>query len=119
MDYDNNRRYTQKSNTGFWIIALLTIALCAYMIYSHFVKFSESGIFKVVETYSYGAPVDYRSMISSAIFDFVCGFLYILSLLVVIYSILRKDIKILSISFFATLILTLAVFIINEILFYI
>ena len=113
MDYDYNKQYTQKSNTGFWVIVLLTIALCGYMTYTQAMGFANAG-FNAIDSYAYGLTeetVENRmKSSSSAIISFIFAVLYFILLIITIICAFSKNIKILMISFVSSLVLTLIVF---------
>ncbi len=118
MDYDYNRQYIQKSNTGFWVIVLLTIALCGFMCYTYAMEFADAG-FKAVDSYAYGLSENVMEnrmkSSSSAILYFIFAVLYFILLIVSVICAFTKNIKILMISFISSLILTVIVFFITAI----
>jgi hypothetical protein len=122
MDYNDNRKYTEKSNTGFWVIAVLTIAICGYMAYAHFTQSLYSGTV-AVDTYVQGIGMEqteYNHMTSSAraVINFIFGIIFSVLLIAGIISILKKNLKMLAICFFSTLVFSLAIFVINEVMQY-
>ncbi|MBB4035213.1 phosphoglycerol transferase MdoB-like AlkP superfamily enzyme [Dysgonomonas hofstadii] len=121
MDYEKNKYYTQKTNTGFWVIAILTMVLCGYLAYEHAMGFADSG-FKAVDSYVYGLNdrvIEGRmSSSSSAIFNLIFAVLYFILLIVTVICTFAKNIKILMVSFVSSLLLTILVFFITEIITY-
>ncbi|MDH6308773.1 hypothetical protein M2451_001339 [Dysgonomonas sp. PFB1-18] len=122
MDYEYNKQYTEKSNTGFWVIAVLTIAICGYMAYAHFTQSIYSGTV-AVDTYVQGIGIEqteYNHMNSSgrAVVNFIFGTIFSVLLIGGIISILKKSLKILAICFFSSLIFSLVIFVINEVMQY-
>lgn len=114
MDYDYNKQYTQKSNTGFWVIAILTLLLCGYMTYTHAMGFANAG-FNAIDSYTYGLTEEVAEnrmkSSSSAFFNLIFVGLYGILFLCTVFAILSKKIKLLMGSFFFALLLTLLVFI--------
>jgi len=119
MNYEENKYYSQRSGTGFWVITLLTIALCGYMTYSHAMEFADAG-FKAVDSYAYGLNDNMMegriSSSSSALLNFIFTVLYFILLIVTIICMFTKSIKVLMISFLSSLILTVVIFFITEII---
>jgi len=119
MDYDYNRQYIQKSKTGFWVIALLTIALCGYMTYTHSMGFVDAG-FKAVDSYAYGLSEDVMDgrmkSSSTALLNFIFAALYFILLVMTVVCMITKNVKILMISFLSSLILTVLIFLITLII---
>jgi len=114
MDYDYNKQFTQKSNTGFWIIALLTLLLCGYMVYTHLMGFANAG-FNAIDSYAYGltdqtAESRMKSS-SSAFLNIIFAGIYTILFLSTVFAVFTKKIKLLMGSFLFALILTLLVFI--------
>ena len=118
MDYENNKRYIQKSNTGFWVIGIFTFLLSAYMAYTHFMEFANAG-YNAVDSYVYGfgGTIDQHKRLSSsssAILNFIYGILFLLLMLTSIVSILKRSMRSLGICFLSAIVLSVLIFFVDE-----
>lgn len=91
------------------------------MAYSNFIDFVNATNQTVTDTYIYlgnPPPEGYQSQKGAAIFNFICGIIFLSLLLSSIISALRKNMKTLFISFAGALFLTLIVFVVNDFFLY-